>query len=300
MSVGSGSVAEDIDDTTWIWPEAIEEDTAEVSSSDLLRADSTFWSGAFLPPPPRPPYLEDQISPDGLTTCDLCSWALERYSESKPHSDTGLTFPHNLVVTLTIVSILSALLGAVIMIVLLNCKSRFNPAGSHRTFFCLGRRRYDRPRVTVANNGISLQNNKDVDEQYTGSGTPKIRQPWLMLNRARKTTPVQLTTSVKSAPATNHYTMEEAYTSINEAVYTELDRIPSPAYQNSGYMIETDNEPVSSAPSSAYYSDISAQGTYEMVGQTTVVWNSENLRPPIRRQPQRHFIEDATVHSNYI
>ena len=37
-------------------------------------------------------------------------------------SDTGLVFPNNLVVTLTIVSVLSALLGAVIMIVLLNCK----------------------------------------------------------------------------------------------------------------------------------------------------------------------------------
>lgn len=83
MSV-SDSLAEDIDEN-WIWPEAVEEDTAEVSPSTLFRADSTFWSG-FLPPPPRPPYLEDQISTDGLTTCDLCSWALERYSESKPQS----------------------------------------------------------------------------------------------------------------------------------------------------------------------------------------------------------------------
>lgn len=150
--------------------------------------------------------------------------------------------------------------------------------------------------MTVSNNGISLQN-KDVDEQYT-SGTPKVRPSWL-LNRTRKTTPVQLlTTSVKSTPATNHYTVEEAYTSINEAVYTELDRIPSPAYQNSGYMIEMDNDPISSAPSSAYYSDISAHGTYEMVGQTTV-WNSDSLRP-MRRQPVRHGIETAAVHSNYI
>lgn len=84
MSV-SDVTADDIDNT-WTWPEAIEEDTAEISSSALFRADSSFWSGSFLPPPPRPPYLEDQISTDGLTTCDLCSWALERYSESKPHS----------------------------------------------------------------------------------------------------------------------------------------------------------------------------------------------------------------------
>lgn len=84
MSV-SDVIGDDIDDT-WTWPEAIEEDTAEVPSSALFRSDSTFWSGSFLPPPPRPPYLEDQISSDGLTTCDLCSWALERYSESKPQS----------------------------------------------------------------------------------------------------------------------------------------------------------------------------------------------------------------------
>lgn len=124
----------------------------------------------------------------------------------------------------------------------------------------------------------------------------------MILNRTKRTAPVQLlTTSVKSTPATNHYTVEETYTSINEAVYTELDRIPSPAYQNSGYMLEMDNDPTSSAPSSAYYSDISAHGTYEMVGQTTI-WNAGNFGPLRRLSNVRYSSteENVSVHSNYI
>lgn len=38
----------------------------------------SLWAviGSFVPPPPRPPYVpEDGIATDGLTTCDLCSWA---------------------------------------------------------------------------------------------------------------------------------------------------------------------------------------------------------------------------------
>lgn len=38
----------------------------------------SLWAviGSFVPPPPRPPYLpEESITTDGLTTCDLCSWA---------------------------------------------------------------------------------------------------------------------------------------------------------------------------------------------------------------------------------
>lgn len=35
------------------------------------------WNGHFVPPPPRPPFLiEEPVLSDGLTTCDLCSWAM--------------------------------------------------------------------------------------------------------------------------------------------------------------------------------------------------------------------------------
>ena len=46
------------DDFTWEFPD-----------------DEEFWSRPFLPPPPRPAFLDDQVESDGLTTCDLCTWA---------------------------------------------------------------------------------------------------------------------------------------------------------------------------------------------------------------------------------
>ncbi|KYN04323.1 hypothetical protein ALC62_05089 [Cyphomyrmex costatus] len=57
---------------------------AGVAEEDLLYYTGvgndvdSLWAviGSFVPPPPRPPYLpEESIATDGLTTCDLCSWA---------------------------------------------------------------------------------------------------------------------------------------------------------------------------------------------------------------------------------
>lgn len=46
-------------------------DTAADASSSGL------WSGHFVPPPPRPPFMADEsVITDGLTTCDLCTWAV--------------------------------------------------------------------------------------------------------------------------------------------------------------------------------------------------------------------------------
>lgn len=170
------------------------------------------------------------------------------------------------------------------------------------TFFCLGRRRYASRRDNVReNNVISLQSHKEIDDQPPNSHSCKTRSSWLMLNRLRRPSPVQmLSTSANSTPIGNHYTVEETYTSINEAVYTELDSAPTPVYQNCGYTLEVEGEAVSSAPSSAYYSDISAQGTYEMIGQTGN-WNAESraLRRPANVK-YSSADESVSVHSNYI
>lgn len=38
-------------------------------------SENGLWNGQFVPPPPRPPFLEESVLSDGLTTCDMCSWA---------------------------------------------------------------------------------------------------------------------------------------------------------------------------------------------------------------------------------
>lgn len=115
--------------------------------------DQSYWNGKFVPPPPRPPFLEESIAPDGLTTCDLCSWAWQDkgslsldgaismlYGGSKGLKAMDIIcifvffyFPEeiftssdtkefNWTFALIVVSLTSAFLGAIIMIVFLRCK----------------------------------------------------------------------------------------------------------------------------------------------------------------------------------
>ncbi|KXJ72536.1 hypothetical protein RP20_CCG017752 [Aedes albopictus] len=84
--------------------------------------DQSYWNGKFVPPPPRPPFLEESIAPDGLTTCDLCSWAWQ--DKGTLSLDGAInTKEFSWTFTLVVVSLTSAVLGAIIMIVFLRCKS---------------------------------------------------------------------------------------------------------------------------------------------------------------------------------
>lgn len=58
------------------WSNAIEEDSF-YSSLPFDASESGLWNGRFVPPPPRPPFWDDSVNSDGLTTCDLCTWALQ-------------------------------------------------------------------------------------------------------------------------------------------------------------------------------------------------------------------------------
>lgn len=54
------------------WIGAIEIDTTHIMSLD---GEGGLWSSAFVPPPPRPDFLDEDTMTDGVTTCDLCTWA---------------------------------------------------------------------------------------------------------------------------------------------------------------------------------------------------------------------------------
>lgn len=60
-------------DTDW-WANAVEDDTF-FSPLPFDASENGLWNGRFVPPPPRPPFLDETVSSDGLTTCDLCTWA---------------------------------------------------------------------------------------------------------------------------------------------------------------------------------------------------------------------------------
>lgn len=127
---------------------------------------------------------------------------------------------------------------------------------------------------------------------------------WSWLSRRTHNAPPQLDPPPTS-PAENHYThMDETYSGVGEALYAELDRestLDSPAYQNSAY---TDPD-APSAPSSAYYSDLSVNTgpdrAYEVVGLATMpVWEGSDasLRRPAPRLAA--ISETVTVPSDYV
>nr|CAD7395811.1 unnamed protein product [Timema cristinae] len=61
------------------WWSGVEEEGRDALSLEAL------WAGAFVPPPPRPYFLDEQdATPDGPTTCDLCTWAWRDREDAAP------------------------------------------------------------------------------------------------------------------------------------------------------------------------------------------------------------------------
>lgn len=153
------------------------------------------------------------------------------------------------------------------------------------------------------------------DSSGSGGGGGRV---WTWLTTRRTATgPAQLCATAQTTPAENHYTIDEAYTAVGEALYAELDRelSNSPAYQNTAYNgsdTDPDAPASSSAPSSAYYSDLScATGpdrTYEAVGlgqgagtPSSSNWDGGDIA--LRRQPMSRLAaitETITVPSDYV
>ncbi|GLV33862.1 uncharacterized protein CBL_11254 [Carabus blaptoides fortunei] len=276
------------------WAGALEEDLVMA----LDASEGGLWSGSFVPPPPRPIFLDDAATPDGLTTCDLCSWA---WQGQKPIIvDTTREAPGELswVLTLVIVSVISAAIGAVIMIIFIHCKSRMkngatDPRPQNGQADTMTR---IRPPISTPSEPTDKDVSSDVYAPQTTHGGV-----WSWLTSRRSAVPSSQLTSAPGSPAENHYThMDENYSSVGEALYAELDR--DPAYQNSAY---TDPDlPTSSAPSSAYYSDLSVttnpDRAYEVVGLNTIpCWEGA---PGVRAPPARLAAISETVNmpSDYV
>ncbi|KAJ9587122.1 hypothetical protein L9F63_028306 [Diploptera punctata] len=159
------------------------------------------------------------------------------------------------------------------------------------------------------------EDGKEVTAQYdsgnNGGGGARV---WMWLTTRRNPAgPAQLCSPAATTPAENHYTLDEAYTTVGEALYAELDRelSSSPAYQNTAYN-GSDTDPDASAPSSAYYSDLScATGpdrTYEAVGialastsSTSASWDGGDIALRRQTMPRLAAItETITVPSDYV
>ncbi|KAJ9585895.1 hypothetical protein L9F63_020458 [Diploptera punctata] len=287
--------------TDW-WAGAAEEDAIRSLSLD---GEGGLWTSSFVPPPPRPDFLDDHATPDGVTTCDLCTWAWHDrgiFSVDTAQENSGEL---GWVLTLAIVSILSAAVGAIIMVTVLQCRNRLKNADVPGLCSLCMIRSPNPAAATSPSLPERIQNQEDgkeVTAQYdsgnNGGGGARV---WMWLTTRRNPAgPAQLCSPAATTPAENHYTLDEAYTTVGEALYAELDRELS------------NTDPDASAPSSAYYSDLScATGpdrTYEAVGialastsSTSASWDGGDIALRRQTMPRLAAItETITVPSDYV
>lgn len=159
-----------------------------------------------------------------------------------------------------------------------------------------------------------------VDNIRAGSHVNTNSGVWTWLSTRRpSSSPIDQIGPSSGSPVENHYThmMDDAYSPEpnDEALYAELDRESNPSYQNTAYSQcgEHDMPIVSSAPSSAYYSDLSTTGNiacdrgYEVVGMTHLStpmphWECSDTSSNGngRRPPRLAAINESSVPSDYV
>ncbi|CAH1998955.1 unnamed protein product [Acanthoscelides obtectus] len=287
-----------------IWPRPFD------SPLPLDASEGGLFAGGFVPPPPRPTFIDESATPDGPTTCDLCSWAWQNTGGGTGSGgggygvfDAAVEVPGEIgwVLTLVIVSLTSAIIGAIVMIVVLHCKriktsSESDPdhGGVSLEQMAAGRQRLPIPGgqqedKEIVSSAISVLTAFPSGGSHHRSSSPAAHYPsahhhhqnatngvwsWLARRSSGCQQHHQQFSSPTTLPVENHYThMEDGYNSVSgrapstvpagdeDALYAELDRSASPspsdaspAYQNSAY---ADPDAPPSAPSSAYYSDLS-------------------------------------------
>lgn len=108
------------DSSTWFTLEGYERSFGSPLTFDATEVG--LFNGNFVPPPPRPPFLEESAQFDGLTTCGMCSWATKNDLVQANNSTIDVPGEWSFPVLITIVSIISALVGAFVMVTFLKCR----------------------------------------------------------------------------------------------------------------------------------------------------------------------------------
>lgn len=167
-----------------------------------------------------------------------------------------------------------------------------------------------RPRTPPQRPPIPITDDKALNITHHQNFAPNpnsMNGVWSWLSRRSTGAPSQLENPSLSF-VENHYThMEDPYNSVDDALYAELEidsteNGSSTAYQNSAYA--DPDAPSSSAPSSAYYSDLSVttvpDRAYEVVGLATMpVW--DGCVNDGRKMPRLAVInESVSVPSDYV
>ncbi|XP_059489118.1 uncharacterized protein LOC132204556 isoform X2 [Neocloeon triangulifer] len=294
--------AEDVD--SWLPVSALQ------NLVDIPLSSESISSIGFLPPPPRPSEilaLEELGSEAFTSSCDLCSWAWSNPAFAiDPNRLSPATYGEfGWALTLVLVAFLSAVIGAVVTVTMLQCR-RMKGLQSG----CCASDEEEDLRGGRTSSSTPENQNPFADENKTpplpSTRTPRGGGFW---RRIFKRNPISVRGHCESslqrrpprrlcptAPPTNenHYTVTRSpapdssssvYTTSyagEEALYAELERAADPAYQNTGYQNppEVESEAPPSAPSSAYYSDLSCgpDRMYEAVGDgVPSTWNAQTL-----------------------
>ncbi|XP_045462414.1 uncharacterized protein LOC123672367 isoform X2 [Harmonia axyridis] len=262
-------------------------------------SESGLFSGVFVPPPPRPKFLDGTVKPDAFTKCDLCSWAWKKSKVLSTESSFDSRNQVEWMFSLVIVSIISASLGAIAVIIFIHCKRSkdMNFDANRSTSGDLAKN------ISMRSSIVDETDKQQIPSSIVSSSLSSTskRSVWNWLTK-KQSSPTQQE-SMTCSPVENHYThMEEPYNN-EEVLYAELDtksdNRSTESYHNQAYT--NPDIQISSAPSSAYYSDLSvtpiAEQAYEVVNLATMNVNWEKQSVPSRLTS---ISENVIVPSDYV
>ncbi|XP_037073078.1 uncharacterized protein LOC119094107 [Pollicipes pollicipes] len=227
----------------------------------------------LVPPPPVPEFMEEYVQRlhQGSGECLLCNWA---------HNDSlllvgGESTSSSWIPILVVVALLSALLGAVAMVVIIRCRRwRVLPSKGLCPLVAMERPKETAPPVPSSKppggrggaavaasasrmrlwprGGAGLHSPDSGGDSEAGY----VEQPYTFPDQESAVYAELNSVASQGAPACRTYLMN-TYSEIGEP----RRLLPDGTYENAGYLLEPAGESAGSAGSahsSAYYSDVSA------------------------------------------